>query len=176
MPKAKVRNDGLTDTWGRKNRRLKDIVCPECGSLFRPKKSTSKYCSRPCLWANNGGHNKKPEVWWKNNRGYIEGRVWIDDETQVRVKQHRWIIEKHLGRRLESEEVVHHKNGIKDDNRIENLEILAHGEHTREHNLSREYKSGYKMKLSNEERSSRSDRAKKVKPWEYSPAIKRGES
>jgi hypothetical protein len=49
------------------------------------------------------------------------------------VMEHRLILEESLGRELRWDEVVHHKNGIKTDNRAENLEVMSVTDHRKIH-------------------------------------------
>ncbi|WP_341232411.1 HNH endonuclease [uncultured Methylophaga sp.] len=171
MPKAlspkPVRNE-LIDSWGRtNNRKIEDKSCDECGSVYRPKKRESKYCSRPCMWKNNGKHQIPEdghETWWVDSNGYVSGRVW-ENGHPYRKRQHRYYIEKHIGRCLGPDEDVHHINGDKRDNRIENLEIISHGKHTSLHNKDRDYTNHKKATYSKAERLARSDRARRIKPW-----------
>ncbi len=85
--------------------------------------------------ANNwkGGRNKDYE-------GYIHIIIAVDDPYHAMcpkggsnrngVLEHRLIMARFLGRLLDKNEIVHHKNGIRDDNRLVNLALVKKGSHS----------------------------------------------
>lgn len=71
-------------------------------------------------WAQHKGEWGK----WYKSRGYVTRNRRINGVTEVQL-QHRLVMSEHLGRDLEPHENVHHINGVKDDNRLENLELWS---------------------------------------------------
>lgn len=65
---------------------------------------------------------------------YRYKRIKINKKT---VQEHRFVVEQATGKKLTPDMVVHHKNGNKLDNRLENLEIMPLSEHTRLHATGR---------------------------------------
>ena len=69
-----------------------------------------------------------------NRHGYVILRTPGSRAARASPKyEHRYVMEQHLGRALERDEHVHHKNGDRQDNRLENLELLSASEHARHH-------------------------------------------
>lgn len=68
-------------------------------------------------------------------KGWVcAGYRWISTPDRGEILEHRYKMEQHLGRQLDPyDEVVHHKNGDKLDNRLANLELMSRAEHTSHH-------------------------------------------
>lgn len=110
-------------------------ICKLCGSEYKSKNKNSKFCSKNCLWKANSQrvpHNKGQGNGWTDKRGYRWVYVIINGKS-VAQREHRVVMENHLGRKLSPEELVHHINGVKNDNRIENLELENWAHHTAMH-------------------------------------------
>jgi len=104
-----------------KNCRGKDNCT--CGNLKEKKANKCKNCRPP------GGNGIHYEIGTKvyNAAGYIYVKTQNHPRTKSQsndyVFEHILVMEEYLGRYLEPGENIHHKNGVRDDNRITNLEL-----------------------------------------------------
>lgn len=113
--------------------------CLACGRFFRRIARRERFCRGGCGWVRSGGAaRRKPESWRVRPDGYVAGYYW-DGDRQVFTSYHRLVMEQALGRRLPHGAIVHHKNGDRTDNRVENLEIMSRGKHARLHSTGRQH-------------------------------------
>lgn len=131
---------------------LIEKTCLQCGvkKLFYPSHATTrkKYCSKKCYSYSKKGKPMKCERYiaykdkhhnwnngiYNNHAGYRMLSTKDHPSKQKYVMEHRLVMEKHLGRYLKPNEVIHHINEIKTDNRIENLKLCSsQAEHRRLH-------------------------------------------
>jgi len=111
------------------------FICDQCGKEFEISKSRRiyghKFCSKECRYEFEKG---------KGNPAYKGGKV-KDSDGYIRIRgiggkrvlEHRKVMEKYLGRTLNLGEEVHHINGDKEDNRLENLFLVDKKNHSRKH-------------------------------------------
>lgn len=116
--------------------------CAYCGKTFvvRPSETQIQNCSRECEALGRIArpldkmHNGKPAR--KDEKGYVW--LWEPDHPNQTYKgwypEHRLVMEAVLGRYLNRHEQVDHINQIKDDNRIENLQVLDASTHSKKTN------------------------------------------
>lgn len=105
------------------------FICETCGSSFTRKRSAQckrnpmKYCSKDCYWKwiRSSSNPRSCLNHSENHPHYVS--VSVSDGRRVR--RCRYVMEQHLGRSLLPGEEVHHVNGLKADDRIENLELWS---------------------------------------------------
>lgn len=130
------------------------LACSLCGKERWVTEANAKNGhSQICLSCQQGIVTGKSKITnWRGGRiiqdGYMTVFLHPDDffypmrfKSKPYVLEHRLVMAKHLGRCLQSWEIIHHKNGDRLDNRIENLEITTNRTHHKDH--CRGYRDGF---------------------------------
>lgn len=112
----------------------KPTPCGVCGKLRKSSRNICRTCSNLEKYKNPLEHPK-----WKGGKEVRNGYVWIwcpehPLAHRNKIAEHRLVMEKHIGRYLEIDEIVHHIDGNKQNNNISNLQLMTASEHVKLHN------------------------------------------
>ena len=110
------------------------MYCIDCGKIILDMSKRCKACSKKGNL--NPRFNKKPSNYKGGTITKSGSRNIIYKEVRInkkRLKEHRYIMEKELGRKLRKDEIIHHKDGNGLNNRLDNLQIVNQSEHRRLH-------------------------------------------
>lgn len=134
------------------------VACIDCGKERWVRVEHSQVTSIRCSKCHNSRvhlncRGEKHHSWkggrCKSQEGYIRVRIFPDNSFFKMAQQcgyvteHRLVMAQHLGRCLEDWEFVHHLNSIRDDNRIENLQLTSNRSHISNH--IKGYRDGYRQ-------------------------------
>lgn len=114
-----------------KNGELRSQRCHACGICLASKHTTIKKRELSPFW--RGGRRINPQgyivLYISSDNPYFSMRTSGSSLSSGSILEHRLVMAQHLGRCLEPWEIIHHKNGIRSDNKIENLQIVLKGRH-----------------------------------------------
>lgn len=177
--------------------------CLVCGKEFYPRVSQIKsgegnYCSTRCFYDSRIGLKNSVETKEKRIKSFInsdynknrptgrrhpqfkeafirDGYRYITDENGKKIAEHRHVMEIHIGRKLKSHEVAHHKDRNKLNNEINNLQLMTRAEHAKEHANDNDRKTCKGTKMSDEHKE-KLRKVNKGKKFSKESILKRIES
>lgn len=124
-------------------------ICSKEVSVRMRKDAKNRFCSKSCAGraslkiANKRDRRREKNPFWRGGKTKAKIGYILLNENKKKILEHRRIMELHIGRPLLSSEIIHHINGKKDDNRIENLELLSsQSEHIIKHDFMALVQSG----------------------------------